>query len=218
MDPDNLILASAGFVHVPLSIDEAPQAVIVKIEALMFDFAYDVLKGRTDGAFTMIKRTSNNAIEDGSIGAIVLGGKVTVRKLNAKTALSISRLLQVTEVIHSLLLSGRRTSQRELFYLLIESFQTQQQLNDTVLDVSAVLGVPRYALNVGAATRGVLAGCLQLSVAGSMYRVDCRHVGMVQLSIRSTTFLQTFLKETDHKLSCKRLDGLYPVMFEKQHL
>lgn len=172
-------LAANGLVYCPLSADEEPEAVIKKIEELVYAFIGDLVQGRADGSLTMIRRTHSNAIEDPLTGALFLGQEVTVRRFNQRSAPKISQLFQVLSVIYKLVLYGKRISQREIFYMLIESFKNQEQLNRTILDASATLGVPRYALNIGAATRGVIAGCLELATAGSLYKVDCRYVGTV---------------------------------------
>lgn len=177
-------LAASGLVQIPLNADEEPTAVVQRIEDIAHCFIHDLVQGRVDGCFRMIRRTSANAFEDEVSGALILGPQVTIRRFNACTATKVAQLLQVLAVMQQLLLQGRRISQREMFYMLIDSFKNQAQLNCTVLDASATLGVRRYALNVGAATRGVLAGCLELATAGSMYKVDCRYVGTVWIILR----------------------------------
>lgn len=180
MNTNSTFLAAKGLVLCPLASAEEPQVVIVQIEALVLAFARDLLEGHVDGAFTMIRRTASNTHEDPISGALLLGEQVVQRKFNARNAGKVAQMLRVLEIVHSLLQRGKRISQRELFYVLIDSFKDQHQLNDTVLDVSATLGVPRFALNIGAATRGVLAGCLRLAMAGSLYQVDCEYVGTVR--------------------------------------
>lgn len=186
MNTNNVFLAANGLVLCPLARDEEPQVVVAQIEMLVHAFARDLLDGHVDGAFTMVRRTADNAHEDPVSGALLLGEQVVHRKFSARTAGKVAQMLQVLKVVHSLLRREKRISQRELFYLLIDSFKNQQQLNDTVLDVSATLGVPRFALNIGAATRGVLAGCLRLAVAGSLCQVDCEYIGTVRLRYHSS--------------------------------
>lgn len=149
------------------------------IENIMCGIAHDFAQGRVGGAIVMVRRTHGNASERGPTGALVLGEQVTQRVLNARSALSMARLFQVLAIIHELLSTNRRVSQRELYYLLIHLFSSQPQCNATIQDASATLGVPRYALNIGAATRGVVAGSLRIATASSSYHVDCEHVGMV---------------------------------------
>lgn len=182
LPPVDFLLSGQTLTLPPLASEEEPQAVICKIESLFFAFVHDLIAGRADGAFSMVRRTARNVVEDSTSGALSLGNIVSLRRFNLKNAVKVAQLLQVLHVVHSLLRQEKRMSQRELYYLLIESFSNQRQLNDIVLDASAVLGVPRYALNIGAATRGVLAGCLNLALAESTSRVDCEFVGIVRFT------------------------------------
>lgn len=169
----------SSFPTLLLSDEEDSRTVCERIEQLCCWFIGNVACGRVNFKICMVKRSSSNAIEDSVSGAVLLGDEVTSRTLSARSAKSISQLFQVLQQVHLLLRERRRISQRELYYLLIESFSCQEQLNGVVLDASAVLGVPRYALNIGAATRGVVAGCLRIATANSLYHVDCEYVGSV---------------------------------------
>jgi hypothetical protein len=71
-------------------------------------------------------------------------------------------------------------SQRELYYLLIHIFKNQRDLNNTLLDACATLGVPRFALNIGSASRGVLAGCIRIGPPNSAAVIDGEYVGTVR--------------------------------------
>lgn len=184
LPPVDFLLTDQDLKLPPLACDEEPQAVICKIESLFFAFANDLIHGRADGAISMVRRTSTNVVEDPISGAISLGDIITLRKFNLRNAAKVAQLFQVLHVAHSLLRQGRRMSQREMYYLLVESFSSQRRLNEIILDASAVLRVPRYALNIGAATRGVLAGCLHLALAESSYRVDCEFVGIVRFNAK----------------------------------
>lgn len=174
------ILAAHGMVELPLENDEEPSVVMARIEALVSAYHENVASGNPDAAIAMIRRSQSNVVHDAATGAIQLGEQVVLRRVTQKNARKNEQLFDVLGVVHRLLREGKRIAQRELYYLLIDSFDNQQQLNDIVLDASATLGVPRFALNVGAATRGVVAGCLRLATSGSVYQVDCEHVGTVR--------------------------------------
>lgn len=156
---------------------------ILQIESLMWGVVHDIANGIPDGCVTMVCRTRRNAMRDEVTGAVQLGNEVTRRFFSAKSALTMSRLFEVLAAVHALLLSGHRVSQRQLFYTLLHAFPTQMHLNEAVLDASATLGVPRYLLNVGAATRGVVAGCISVYPNASRHAVDCEYVGPVRLDI-----------------------------------
>lgn len=182
----NSFLAAAGLISPECRHEEHPDVILDQIESLALEFVFDLMTGWNDGVFRMVNRTFANAVHDDESGALLLGDKITVRKFNAQTAVSVSRMFQVVASVQQLLLKGRRVSQRELYYRLIDSFDNQAQLNNMVLDVSALFRAPRYALNVGAATRGVVAGNLCIAIAGSPYKVDCEHVGSVSSLLSCT--------------------------------
>ncbi|CAN8073153.1 unnamed protein product [Agarophyton chilense] len=170
-------LAAAGLVPPQARHEEHPSVILDKLESLALHFAYDLMTGRSDGVFKMVNRTYDNVVQDEQTGALLFGEKKTIRKFNHRTASSVSRMFQVLVAVQRLLLCGRRISQRELFYMLVSSFDSQAQLNRMILDVSALLGAPRYALNIGAATRGVIAGKICVALSGSPYKIDCEFVG-----------------------------------------
>lgn len=173
-------LVAGGILQPQLDETEEAAVILGRIDKLAFFFTKDMFEGNTEGGFRLIRRAHKNAHEDHQTGALHLGTKITERRLRPRNAVMIARMLEVVSVIQELLLHGKRISQRELYYLCIDSFDNQQQLNQAVLDVSAMLAVPRYALNIGAATRGVVAGCLRVATCGSVYHVDCKHVGTVR--------------------------------------
>lgn len=164
----------------PVSGLDDPGTVLDRIEMIAFTFLNDFVVTDACGSIALINRTTRNTLEDETNGALLLGRMAQHRRLNHRSSKAMARLLEVMSTIQRLLLSGQRISQRELFYRLMDLFDNQNQLNNIVLDVSAALGVPRYALNIGAATRGVLAGSLRIALSGSPYFVDCEYVGTVR--------------------------------------
>lgn len=159
--------------------DVSPEIVLSRIEMIALSCATDIVNGDMNGGFRMIRRRATNVTRDNNTGAIELGNQTQLIRFSAYNATAVARLMQVMATVHHLIVTSRRVSQREMYYMLIHSFKSQIVLNDTILDLSGMLAVPRYALNIGAATRGVLAGCVRLAVFGSPYRVDCEHVGIV---------------------------------------
>lgn len=176
--------------------DVTPEIVLSRIEMIALSCAMDVVKGDMNGGFHMIRRKAKNVTRDNNTRAIGLGNQTQLIRFSARSATNVARLMQVMATVHHLLVTGRRVSQREMYYMLIHLFKSQIRLNDTVLDLSAMLAVPRYALNIGAATRGVLAGCVRLAFFGSPYRVDCEYVGIV------SNLVDAFSNENVVKLPC----------------
>jgi DNA topoisomerase VI subunit A len=57
--------------------------------------------------------------------------------------------------IHSLLLSNRTTTTREVYYVFVTHFRNQKECDSAILDVAKCLGVPRRALGLSASPKGV---------------------------------------------------------------
>lgn len=161
-------------------IDQSVASIVGRIEAQVVGVVNDMVCGCINGGFTMVQLSSSNIEEQQSTGALIFNNKLTHRKLVGRSALPVARMIAVLSVCHGLLISGTVVSQRELFYLMVSVFRNQRELNLALLEACATLGVPRYALNVGAATRGVVAGCILLGPSNSANFVDGQHVGTVR--------------------------------------
>lgn len=158
--------------------------VVFRIEALIGELISDMVQGLVGGRLVMVNRSSVNAYEDDLTGAVTLGNKVSVRKLDGRSSTPFSRNMAVLSMVHWLLKEDLVVSQRELFYLLVNCFKCQRELNLAVMDVSATLGVPRFALNIDAGSRGLVAGCVKIALATSASLIDCEYVGTVRLIVQ----------------------------------
>ncbi|KAI5067860.1 hypothetical protein GOP47_0016205 [Adiantum capillus-veneris] len=90
------------------------------------------------------------------------------------------RVWMVLRISYQLLEEGKQATQRELFYrLLSESpgfFKCQQQVNDTIQDVVAVLKCSRNSLGILASSKGSVTGRLLIQEPnGSL--LDCTKIG-----------------------------------------
>lgn len=165
----------------------SPADIVARIEALVVGVIQDMVNGYVDGELVMMKISMSNIEEDESTGALVLGSHTTRRSLSGRAALPLARMMSVLSVCHGLLINGTAMSQRELYYLLVTFFRNQREVNLALMDACATLGVPRYALNIGAATRGVVAGCIRIGPANSAAFIDGQLVGTVRLNLNATT-------------------------------
>lgn len=82
------------------------------------------------------------------------------------------------DFVQALLLDGRKATQREVFYSLLARDSTgvvcsQGQLNETLLDVGALLRTTRSSLGIIAASRGHIYGPLAFRTQGSFSWIDC---------------------------------------------
>lgn len=161
------------------------QHLIEKIEETAFSLCRDIVqipniltqpRTSTTGIHIIKRTTSNSSYysTSGNTKRIKLGeGKRIIRNIYV-----MNRIIIVLSRIHELILNSRKVSQRQLYYMVIhtEAFKDQNILNDTILDVSCMLYVPRYKLNITCATRAVIAGCINVCTDQSAV-TDCRFVG-----------------------------------------
>lgn len=149
--------------------------VVLRIEELVKTFITTLLDSPTPASLSLVRYLSAGTVE--STGHIYYEEKVTRRRLDASSGTALAKTMRVLTYVYLLVRTGRRVTQREMYYILIDSFRSQADLNHTVLDASAALGVPRCMMNVDAATRGVVAGCLKIFTRASPAVVNCEAVG-----------------------------------------
>eukprot|EP00171_Calliarthron_tuberculosum_P005562 IDg5562t1 len=154
-----------------------PSAVVESIENLILELVRQLITGQLDLRISRISRNSTNLSLLHGTNAIVAGPLTTFTYLSARNYGPLAKLFAVLTACHELVLSNRRLSQRQLYYELVEIFTDQRDLNDTLLDASATLNVPRCLMNVGTATRGVVAGNLSIAALEGRSGIDCTCVG-----------------------------------------
>ena len=73
---------------------------------------------------------------------------------NISQSRSFASILLVLSFIHSLLLSNRTTTTREVYYVFVTHFRGQRECDGVILDVVKILGVPRRSLGLSASPKG----------------------------------------------------------------
>jgi len=73
---------------------------------------------------------------------------------NLSTCRSFASLTLILCFVHSLLLQGRTTSTREVFYFFVTHFRSQKECDGCILDVARLLGVTRVSLGLTASPKG----------------------------------------------------------------
>lgn len=148
-----------------------------RIETLAASIILDMATGVCGRGVDMIRLSAANVVPAAPAAALTLGPAATRRSLQGRSARPLALVLAVLCECHGLLVRNVRLSQRELYYRLVSFFRSQRELNDSVQDACATVGVPRHALNIGAATRGVMAGEITVGPARSASYVDLTMVG-----------------------------------------
>ena len=141
------------------------------IERLMLDIIQNTMHGKSNSHLVVENEKETAARNDSPLSK--LSG------FSLKNAVPLSRIFSVLSCCHELIVLGKRISQRQLYYILVHVFPSQNEFNSTVLRIANLLSIPRYNLNINAATRGVVAGNLFVSNPGARACVDCTCVGTV---------------------------------------
>lgn len=76
------------------------------------------------------------------------------RRFTLSQSRSFTSICMVLSFVHSLLLSGRTTTTREVYYFFVTHFRNQRECDTAILDASNLLGVPRSSLGLYASPKG----------------------------------------------------------------
>lgn len=145
-----------------------------RIEHLMETFVLSVFEPSASPSLTLVRRTRTNLSNPNELPHFE--DQATQRHLSVSGATILAKTMKVLALVYVLVKTGKRATQREIYYMLIESFVSQAELNDRILDCSACLGVPRCMMNIDVATRGVVAGCIKITTQVQTAIVDCEAV------------------------------------------
>jgi hypothetical protein len=127
-DHDNSTLAESN-TH---PAHDSPQAVIASIEALV------------SSIIEYLDREESP----------LLSSQHVTRRLTLSQSRSFTSICMVLSFSHSLLLSGRTTTTREVYYFFVTHFRSQRECDAAILDASNLLSVPRSSLGLYASPKG----------------------------------------------------------------
>eukprot|EP00210_Caulerpa_lentillifera_P005070 g4843.t1 len=98
---------------------------------------------------------------------------------NGVHGFSITRVFRILNCVHELLTESKKCTQRELYYRLIDPpvFCSLNDVTEAVSDVCCLLQVPRSSLNICCASKGAVAGIVQIKDVHSDSWKDCTRVG-----------------------------------------
>lgn len=82
--------------------------------------------------------------------------------LNLSQSRSFSSLLMVLSFVHSLLLSNRTTTTREVYYFYVTHFRNQKECDGIIFDAARLLGVSRVSLGLSASPKGWYCGRVKI--------------------------------------------------------
>lgn len=165
----------------PTTIEQAAnnERVLNLIETLMFRFLSHLSAGHVDGGLELVTLTIRNTAIRPNGALVPRWDQHQIIQLTNKNLSILARVFGVLAESYINVLCGKHVTQRQIYYALMHLFSNQQQLNRTILLCTSVLGVPRYMLGIGTATRGVVAGRLYIAEPGANTAVNCATVGTV---------------------------------------
>ncbi|KAK8164752.1 Spo11/DNA topoisomerase VI subunit A [Phyllosticta citrichinensis] len=145
-------------------LDPAKRRVILKIETI-FESMLDVLIAKK-GVLTMRlkSRPRNQASKTSSFQLIQYPAK------SARVAWKFAVVVRILEHIYESLLSNSSISKREIYYRTPSLFLNQAVVDRYVDDLAFTFEVSRFALNVTAAAKGLVAGAFSIFRDGQLQR------------------------------------------------
>ncbi|KAK7541542.1 Spo11/DNA topoisomerase VI subunit A [Phyllosticta citricarpa] len=146
------------------AFDTDKRRVIRKIEAI-FESLVDVLLAKK-GVLTMRlkNRPRNQTSKSSSFQLIEYPAK------SAHVAWKFAVVVRVLEHIYESLLSSSTISKREIYYRTPSLFLNQAVVDRYVDDIAFTFGVSRFALNVTAAAKGLVAGAFSINRGSKEHR------------------------------------------------
>ena len=143
--------------------ENSSQDVIHRIEIVMLNLIHHL--DQLEGPVLYEYKNPKEDDDDDSLSSTTSNVFQDLRKYNTSTPFKqfdnmarqrvFTSVVLVMSFIHSLLLSNRTTTTREVYYVFVTHFRSQKECDSAILDVARCLGVPRRALGLSASPKGV---------------------------------------------------------------
>ncbi|CAN8096251.1 unnamed protein product [Discula destructiva] len=170
-------------------------AVVAKIEAI-FESMIDVLAVGGDALVIPYRRSRDPP--ERPLGSLMFPGR------NVHEATKFTQMMRIMELSRETLMSGRVITKRNIYYQNSELFKDQTVVDRLVDDLACTLALSRNALNIVAASKGLMAGSLRLIMAdGSIVSCASSHntnsihpIGMIhKVDFANTKWILVIEKE-----------------------
>lgn len=162
-----------GTLHVETKNAEQTKKLLVEFTR---NFIEGALNDPSNVAFSIPSRTSDNIGFDEETELVLLGKQKTTRQFRSLSSVkSVSQLTQLMNIIHDNLSRDIDSTKRDLFYMNVNTFETQGTSDNLIEDIGAMLKVTRPSLNVTASAKGVVVGNIEFTEQGDF--IDCRKMG-----------------------------------------
>ena len=92
---------------------------------------------------------------DNEVSPLLTSDNLT-RRFSLSQSRSFTSVVMVLSFAHSLLLGGRTTTTRDVYYFYVTHFRNQRECDAAILDAANLLGVPRSSLGLYASPKGTV--------------------------------------------------------------
>ncbi len=162
-----------GTLHVETKNADQTRKMLVEITR---NFIEGALNDPSNVAFSIPSRSSDNIGFDEDTELVLLGKQKTTRQFRSLSSVkSVSQLTQLMSILHENLIRDIDSTKRDLFYMDVNTFETQGTSDNLIEDIGAMLKVTRPSLNVTASAKGVVVGNIEYTEQGDF--IDCRKMG-----------------------------------------
>ncbi len=160
---------------------------VIKVDSLPADKVHDRVHKIIEELFLRIfngeepyfllpSRSPDNVIYDPINDMVFLKRRMKKRSfLSLVTAREAAITARILSIIHELLEENIHATKREVFYNDVVLFKKQQESDEALEDVAAMLGVERNSLHVVASAKGAVVGRLRFREGGDL--IDCSKMG-----------------------------------------
>eukprot|EP00741_Cyanophora_paradoxa_P007467 tig00000128_g7222.t1 len=159
----------------PSDVDVSRDDIIARIEALTEGVVRGLLGGQLFALRIPLRNRGNVQLRQE--GGYQLGQATKLVECSPSNAAHYVKYWKVLDAIVRLLRSGKKAAQRDLYYMLVDSFRSQTEINEIVQDLAAMLRCSRHALGIVASSRGFVAGRLLWRDDPDSSWVDCSRLG-----------------------------------------
>ena len=155
-----------------LSAGESKQILIEKAQ----QFLLDIFQDPKSAAFHIPSRSRENVSYDSDLQMVLLGQQMLSRQFhNLSSVKSVAQMTELMHILYDILDREIHTTKRDLFYMAVNSFESQNSSDALIEDIGAMMKVARPSINIWASSKGVVIGNVTFRERGDF--IDCTKMG-----------------------------------------
>lgn len=157
-------------------MDDGKQSEILqKIETIIEDICTSLSQNFTP-KYSLVSKSRSNVKQNAA--GIKLGTATSVVEMfgrSGASTLKFSKVIEVLSLVYKVVSQGDKVTQRDAYYSLSGSFNSQNDFNSCFEDALRILDVPRRTLGFSAAPKGSIAGAVKILQGAE--EIDCLSLG-----------------------------------------